>query len=513
MKKILVLTIAFIAGYSTLFAQSKIFKEVGDEISSTMRLIRQDNALVGYLVFSKLEKTSEDSFHYRINIMDENLNDLGKVDFNDEEIAIGPVAFEQDVLCLTYARSVFPPDAKVDRKGKKKGNKQLHLVVQFLGLDGKIINTLTEKTTSDDYYSDYYTMNKFMTSTMLKNITGKGFALCSSDNKSTYLNVYSLAGTKLWDKEVNKDVENTSLLTTADNIFVFRAINKSAVTGYYEMNSYAAGDGKTNDSYDLRDGERNPYQILKIDTDPITGKPYMAGYILNKKRSAHEKLKDYTRDMYKGVFTLNINGTGKQDIQQVNSYWDDGSKAEISKKGLFENINAYSHFQAAFKDFEGNTYYTGSSLQKKARIGSIISTIVTAPLILPPIFIAPFGYTKMKFSDAMLVKQTPDGKLLYENTIPGNSSKYYSSRRLDGTYSVNKSFYTVSNPDTKTNFLVMDDDDDIFVYNVNKKKVVRTIAHKEGKVRTNIFPAKEGHVMVMEYNKKEKYTRLSIESL
>jgi hypothetical protein len=28
-----------------------------------------------------------------------------------------------------------------------------------------------------------------------------------------------------------------------------------------------------------------------------------------------------------------------------------------------------------------------------------------------------------------------------------------------------------------------------------------------------IFPAKEGHIMVAEYNRKEKYTRVSIEAL
>ncbi len=76
-----------------------------------------------------------------------------------------------------------------------------------------------------------------------------------------------------------------------------------------------------------------------------------------------------------------------------------------------------------------------------------------------------------------------------------------------------KSFYNVTNSATKSNYLIVDDVDDIVIYNVNKKKVVRTVPHKDGKIKTNIFPAKEGYVMVSEYNKKEKYTKLSIESL
>jgi len=42
---------------------------------------------------------------------------------------------------------------------------------------------------------------------------------------------------------------------------------------------------------------------------------------------------------------------------------------------------------------------------------------------------------------------------------------------------------------------------------------MRTIPHMDGNVRTSILPAKEGHIMVSEYNYKEKYTRVSIESL
>ncbi len=51
------------------------------------------------------------------------------------------------------------------------------------------------------------------------------------------------------------------------------------------------------------------------------------------------------------------------------------------------------------------------------------------------------------------------------------------------------------------------------IYNISQKKIARTVSHKDGQIRTNIYPAKEGYVMVSEYNKKEKYTRLSIEAL
>lgn len=46
-------------------AQSKVFNEISEDISSRVVSIRQDNELVGYLVLTQLEKLNEDSFNYR----------------------------------------------------------------------------------------------------------------------------------------------------------------------------------------------------------------------------------------------------------------------------------------------------------------------------------------------------------------------------------------------------------------------------------------------------------------
>jgi hypothetical protein len=75
------------------------------------------------------------------------------------------------------------------------------------------------------------------------------------------------------------------------------------------------------------------------------------------------------------------------------------------------------------------------------------------------------------------------------------------------------SYINVSNPDSRSNYLVIDGSKNIDIYNVNQKKIQRTIPHLAGKTEVSIFPAKEGHVMIHEVNLKEKTTRLSIEAL
>ena len=54
MKKVSFLLIVVLFG-STLEAQTKIFKEVSEEMSTQIKAITQDNALVGYLAFTRLE--------------------------------------------------------------------------------------------------------------------------------------------------------------------------------------------------------------------------------------------------------------------------------------------------------------------------------------------------------------------------------------------------------------------------------------------------------------------------
>src|SRR5215211_1229401 len=87
--------------------QTKVFREVSEEISSEVKTIRQDNALVGYVVFTQLEKASADSFNYKITLMDENLNDIGVVNFREIKLFLYGVTLEQDVLCLAYFKSNF----------------------------------------------------------------------------------------------------------------------------------------------------------------------------------------------------------------------------------------------------------------------------------------------------------------------------------------------------------------------------------------------------------------------
>jgi len=522
MKRILTLLLCCIVTANLATAQSKVFKEVNDEISSDMEAIIQDGALVGYLAFTQLEKVSEDSFNYKITIMDENLNDLGTVLFRNRQLKLQAVSFEQDVLCLAYLKSNIIGKQFKNKKAfdAVSGSQKNELVVDFLSLDGKVIKSNSIPVDIKvNFYPAFANEKSTVTGTLkktlqLKNIPQKGFACYYADETANNLVLFGVEGKRLWKKKIPETL-GYSLLTTTEDIYLLTKIKDDMLEGGHSIFSYGVQDSAAYIKYPLTDKDGNMLKVVGFGNDAITGKPYVAGAIIHpKKGNRFYKGKGLANGAYMGVYSINFNGRKKEDIKETFTYWSDGSKSpEISTHGKFADNGAFLNFDKVIRDYQGNTYFVGSSLERKPRWVSIGLSVVCLPLIIvsPYIMIAS-GTQKCRVKDAMIVKLNDKGVLSFDNTIDCNTSKY-----LRGAFPISyydsKNFYPVSNSATQSNYIIVDDKKDIVIYNINKKKIARTIPHKEGNTRTSVYPAKEGHIMVSEYNKKEKYTRLSIESL
>lgn len=534
MKKaiLLIFLSACLIGYA--HAQSKVFNEVSEGMSSEVKIIKQDNALVGYLMFTRLEKASVDSFNYRITIMDENLNNIGKVEFRDIGLKLEDVSFDQDVLCLGYLKSNFVGEEFSSRSKYRKAlnNAKNFVMMQFISLDGKIIrsNSIKAIMNLDKEYSQaygrVYSNGGLKYSITIKNVPQKGFACFYGDDSGKNLIVYNPKGERLWEKRVTQPANEFYMLTSGSDIYLLSKTNRNLGTvavrggyawvqneGGYELTGYNCNDTTAETHMALKDDKGNQLKVLKFDNDIMTGKPYLAGYIINHtKEGEYATGRQLSRGPYLGLFTVNLDSK-PQNSKKLFTYWSDGSVPGIDANGRFSSTDSYVMFTDAFRDFNGNTFFTGSQVIRKTRWGCIASSIITAPLLVPPIWILSAGGTsKCKITDAMLVKQNNEGALEVDNSIATDHGSYHKAMVAVAAYN-SKSFYTVTNSDSKTSYLIVDDEDNIYVYNVNKKQVVRTIAHKDGGIKTYVFPAKEGHIMVSEYNKKGKYTRVSIETL
>ncbi|HSC40378.1 MAG TPA: hypothetical protein VLD19_20985 [Chitinophagaceae bacterium] len=520
MKKLLSLVLVAMATGGS-YAQTKVFKEVNDEISTQIRMIRQDDALVGYLAFTQLEKASADSFNYKITIMDENLNDIGTVNFREQQLNLQAVSFEQDVLCLAYLKSNVIgrefDNIKEYKASFRESNS--YIFTQFLGLNGKIIKSNSieaDITMSPEPFSrgkKVMGKGKLKEDIQLRNIPQKGYALFYGDDSKKSLIIYNPAGKKTWEMPIGDDAQAYILLTSGQDVYILLKKKNDMLEGGYELLSYGTKDSSTYTKLKLKDRRGSALKVLAFDNDPVTGKPFLSGNIISPGRgNDFLSPRQIAKGTYTGVFTINVNGHEKSEINEVYTYWEDCDNSFVNKKGYLTSQQAYARLERSFKDYEGNTYFTGSSFIKRPKWGSITAAVVTAPLLFPPIYILAGGTSKAKVKDAVLLKQNIKGGLSLDNSIEGNTGKFFTASYAMYAKDL-RSYYTVANSDTKTNYLILDDTKDIFIYNVNQKKVVRTIAHKDGNIRTYVFPAKEGHVMVSEYNKKEKYTRYSIEAL
>lgn len=505
-------------------AQTKVFKEVAQDMSSQLELIVQDGNLVGYLSFNQLEKISADSFNYKLSIMDENLNDIGAVNFKEEKLFLKGVSFEQDVLCLAYIRSNFvDKEFRSNRQFRReKDVAKAELFTQFINLSGKILGTNTVKMDLKPDAQQEYASRKVVGSATLKhkiqlhNIPGKGFACFYGDDSKNVLLVYNTAGKLTWKKTIAEDASDFSMLTSGPEVSLLLKKKDQPAEGGFEIISYNSQDSTTYPKFLLKDKKGNSLKVLTFDNDPVTGKPFVSGLIIDPVKGSRKKANTVTglaHGNYLGIFSISINGHHKNDIQPTFTYWADAAKAGLfDQEGYCESANSFLYPKSSFRDYQGNTWFVGSGYHMGIRPGAIFGTAIS-PLLL----FMNTGYSIMRIKyyqskNILMVKQDPKGALSLENTIPALKTEKAYPRSMT-YYCDDRSYYKVTNSDTKTDYMVIDDTKNIFIYNINQKKIARTIPHKDGNSLFSVFPAKEGHVMVAEFNKKEKQTRLSIEAL
>jgi hypothetical protein len=486
---------------SALHAQTKVFKEVAEDIATQVKSITQDNALVGYLAFSRLEKADADSFNYRLTIMDENLHDIGTVNFREGILDLQTVSFEQNVLCLGYIQSslqgVEPMRTRGAFRRAQDAANSSHILLQFINLNGKVINTYYNQV--DLNTTTFMTRNPFATRKLvgylkygmqIKNIPNSGFAFFYGDQVKQDMLVFDIGGNLTHQQEIPTIADLFYLQASATNIYLLAKGAVRTPEGGFRLYVYSAKDLNAENNFDLRDGNDNWLKVLSFDNDPATEDPFIAGCIINPNREMQfVTATDYSYTPYLGLFTLDLGNPGK-DMHANCSYWSKDTNPGISGDGLFTNKNFYVKYVTAFKDYAGNTIFAGTALIGKEFLGA----------------------ARYKLTDGVFVRQEASGNIALDNTIPCDETKYFGPdgilHELD-----KKEFYKVVNEVTKSNYMIIDDEENIYIYNVTGKKIVRTIPHKDGHLKINVFPAKEGAMMVSEYNRKEKYTRFSIETL
>jgi hypothetical protein len=288
----LLAVLLFLLAAPSAHAQTKVFKVVAEDMEQDFQAIFQDGKLVGYLVFTQLEKASADSFNYRISIMDENLNDIGSVTFREQKLNLKGVSFDQDVLCLAYIKTNFVgKEYKSEKEWRHdEGNFNAALFTQFLALNGKIIATdevkmdiAPEFVLAANSNRHGFANGRLKHSIQIRNISGKGFACFYGDEKKNNLVVFNAAGKMTWQKAVNENIVDVGLLPSGTDINLLIKYDNPVVEGGYELLSYNAIDSTTYPKFMLKDRKGNSLKVLAFDNDPMTNKLFLSGMVIDPK--------------------------------------------------------------------------------------------------------------------------------------------------------------------------------------------------------------------------------------
>ncbi len=522
---LLILGLLISSIYNIVYAQSRVFKDVESSISTTVRTIVQDNHLMGYLLFTELEKISADSLNYRINILDENLNDIGKIEFKDQKLVFHDLAFDGDIICLGFLKSNFIGKTYKRNKEFKEmsQNAKNSVYLQFLNLEGKIIKKIDKSVeiNNKSFYNFSLKLQECEASLpnglQITNLPQKGFACFYSDLNNNLLYNFSSTGEEAWSKKVAN--HNKFHLLTHNNKYLY--LLSSEPLNYfnrtYTISGFNITDGKAHTPYPLVDESDKVLRILNIQNDPISNNLCISGNVYNKKaKFIFNDVASYTKNQIIGTFTTTFKGEKKSDINTKYNYWNDKSMMPLmSSKGRIEQEKAYFTYSNAFVDHKGDTYFAGSKLIKKTRTGLIISSILLAPTLYVPMVLALKGTYKYKCTDAMLLKQNSKGELSVATTIPLTHTSGYTSRNnIKSEELFSRTFTHLADESAQKDYLILKDEKNYVIYNVSEQKVVKTIPRKENKNNYyGVYPAKEGHIMISEYNEKEKTRRLSIEMI
>lgn len=522
MKKILIF-FAVLFSTTSIYAQSKVFKEVSDDITTESKAIFSGRSVIGYVVFSQLEKASLDSFNYKITIMDENLNDIGVVNFREIGLSFEGISFENDVLSLGYLKSTeLGKDYTKSGQVKNLVSKDF-VMTQFINLEGKILNTQSipvstsgnfDKTNFGMFGASHFSYNtRLEKGLQLEALAGKGFLLFYGDDISSNVVSYNFEGKQMWSSKM-PDAESYYLNTAGSNIYLLMK-NKTDTYGDYSFTSIDANSGTIGKIKTLMDNQGNQLDVNTFEPDPSTGNLYIAGNIINNRKN---KINPYVNGFSKGndigVFTIDIDPAAQKIMKEKYVYWNDGSlEPNINNVGYTEADKRYNVFSIAFRDYKGNTYFVSDALHKTPRVGAIISSVVFSWTILVPVLEAAGGYNKYSFENTNIFKLTPKGALTQVNSITMEETPKVTGRIGSGFLPYHRGNYYLTNDESKKTYLIATDDKNTQIYDTEKGKVIRTVPFSKDGSSMLIGPAKEGYIMVIEKNKKEKYTRLSIERI
>lgn len=512
------LTAALFLFTSSLYAQSKL--SIDNVYAAYLRnsgTIMENNQIKGYFFLYQSDKIDKRTNEYTLQIVDENLNKVKDIKFQDSrKLSLLEAAYNGNSLSFLF---------------KNEDTKTLDMKVY--GIDGKLKYTYSREYSkkTEDLMKRYETMHTDEgTNQNVFDLGEQGYTsvLPLRDGKTrTYeVDYYSSQSKKYWTYIPTDDEERfaqAEYLGSTDSLIILEVMKRNRMMSG-KITAHLVGIDITSKKkvFDL-DGENDKYTMVPSNVIPIKG----SGKILVM-GSYFDKTDNVAKDASKGLAIYEIDGKGNVLSKTYNSwgldfakYLPTGSKGKLDKVGFL-----YIH--KLIRAGNGKIFAVGEGYKRQANAAGIALTMLSAAagsygnagttkIVTTDMVIMEFD-EKFKVTDATIYDKT-------NNTADIALSDFNSQHAIALLLKASGRFdyeFTTGDADNQTFSICYSDwvrssDYKGMTFNTlryNGKKFTKDKIELKSKAsKMQVLPAKAGSVMILEYFKKDKKLESRLEKI
>jgi hypothetical protein len=511
MRNKLLATVTMLICVISMHAQNKL--SIDKVYSTYLRnsgTIMENKQIKGYFFLYQSDKIDKHTNEYTLQILDENLNKVRDIKFQDsKKLSLLEAAYNGGSLAFLFKNG---DDKTLDMK--------------IYNIDGTLKYTYTREydKRTDDLMKRYETMNTDEgTNQNVYDLGRQGYAsvLPLRDGKlRTYeVDYYSSEDKKQWTytPDDEEHYANAEFLGSSDSLIILEVMKKSrALSGKPSAHLVGINFMTKKKVFDI-DNENDEYTFVSSGIEAVKGTDQVMVF-----GSYFTKGDNIVKDNSKGLAVYGIDSRGKILTKIYNSWADDFSKyLPTNSKGKIDNIG-YLYIHRVIHMPNGKMFIVGEGFKRQANAGGIALNVLGGLMGAR----TGAGVTKVVTTDMVMMefneKYKITGATIYDKT---NNTAEASS--LSDDMSVHAmGMYLKMTGAFDYEFTTRDADDDNFIVCYSdwvrsseyKGQTFNSIRYNGTKFSTDkielkskasklkVFPAKSGKIIILDYLK--KYQRL-----
>jgi hypothetical protein len=516
--RLLLAVVLFALPASLLRAQSKLsIDKVYAVYLRNSGTIVQQGQIKGYFFLYQSDKIDRHTNEYNLQILDENLNKVKSIQFEDsKKLSLMEAAYNGSSLSFLF---------------KNEDTKTLDM--KIYDFDGKLKYAYSrdyDKKT-DELMKQYETLHT--DEGMNKNVFDVGdqgyvsvLPLRDGKQRTYQVDFYSSQTKKQWTYEPTDDAEKYAFaeyLGCTDSLIILEVMKRNRalstnITAHFVGINFVTKKKQ----FELEQSDKDAYKILPSSVSPIEGSSNLL--VIG---SYYDRDENVMKDYGKGLAFYEITPAGKVISKTYNSW--DGEFAKYlttNSKGKIDEVG-YLYIHRVIRTPDHKLFLVGEGYKREANAAGIALTVLSMGRTNA------FGVTKVVITDMVMMqfdeKYKVKGATIFDkrnNTAmtgapADQNSQHYIAKFLKASGAFDYEF-TTGDADNSNFAVCYSDYERSSEYHGQTFNAIRyngtkfstdKIELKTKASRQRVFPAKAGSVMIMEYFKKEKRLDFRLEKL